>query len=37
VPADRLDAKGYGATHPLMPNDTPFGRAQNRRVELAKQ
>jgi len=37
VPADRLDAKGYGATHPLMSNDTPFGRAQNRRVELARQ
>jgi len=37
VPADRLDAKGYGATQPLMSNDTPFGRAQNRRVELVRQ
>lgn len=37
APADRLDAKGYGATQPLMSNDTPFGRAQNRRVELVRQ
>ncbi len=37
VPADRLEAKGYGASQPLMPNDSPFGRAQNRRVELVRQ
>ena len=29
-----LSAKGFGATHPVAPNDTPQGRAQNRRVEL---
>ncbi|PFH20997.1 OmpA family protein [Burkholderia sp. JKS000303] len=37
VPAGDLGAKGYGATRPLMPNDTEIGRAQNRRVELVKQ
>ena len=30
----RLHAAGYGETDPVMQNDTPDGRQQNRRVEL---
>lgn len=37
VSADRLSAVGYGATRPVAANETALGRAQNRRVELAKQ
>jgi outer membrane protein OmpA-like peptidoglycan-associated protein len=33
----RLSTAGYGATRPVSSNDTPLGRAQNRRVELVKQ
>jgi chemotaxis protein MotB len=33
-PADRLSASGYGEYYPLASNDTPEGRAQNRRVDL---
>jgi chemotaxis protein MotB len=29
-----LSAKGFGATHPVAPNDTPQGGAQNRRIEI---
>lgn len=32
----RLTTKGLGATKPLDPNDTPEGRANNRRVEFVK-
>ena len=31
---ERLSAAGYAQFHPLASNDTPQGRAQNRRVDL---
>lgn len=34
IPENRLFAKGYGPTRPIADNSTPFGREQNRRVEL---
>ncbi|MEW5738886.1 MAG: OmpA family protein [Myxococcota bacterium] len=34
VPAERLSVKGLGETEPVAKNDTPEGRARNRRVEL---
>jgi OmpA-OmpF porin, OOP family len=37
IEAERLSTAGLGATKPVDPNDTPQGRAQNRRVELVKQ
>ncbi|OQY18211.1 MAG: flagellar motor protein MotB [Desulfobacteraceae bacterium 4572_35.1] len=33
-PLDRMSAVGYGAEHPLVPNDTAENRAKNRRVEF---
>lgn len=36
VAGDRLTTKGFGATKPVAPNDTPEGRQNNRRVELVK-
>ncbi len=32
-----ISAKGVGDTRPLAPNDTPQGRAQNRRIEITVQ
>ena len=37
VDAARLQAKGFGASKPASPNDTPEGRQNNRRVELVKK
>lgn len=33
----RITTKGLGDTKPAVPNTTPVGRAQNRRVEVVKQ
>lgn len=33
IDAGRVAAEGYGQEHPLATNDTPEGRAQNRRVD----
>ena len=37
IPGDRLASAGFGASRPKAPNDTPEGRALNRRVELCRQ
>jgi OmpA-OmpF porin, OOP family len=34
VPADKIEAKGYGFDKPVASNKTKDGRAQNRRVEI---
>jgi OOP family OmpA-OmpF porin len=36
VDASRLTTKGYGDTKPIDSNDTPEGKANNRRVEFVK-
>ena len=37
IAGDRLQTGGFGAGSPIDTNDTPEGRARNRRVELIKQ
>jgi outer membrane protein OmpA-like peptidoglycan-associated protein len=37
IQENRLTAKGYGQTKPIATNDTPEGRATNRRVAFVKQ
>ena len=34
ISKERLIAKGYGSSVPIASNDTPAGKAQNRRVEM---
>ncbi len=36
VASGRLTAKGWGVSRPVAGNDTPEGRAENRRVEFVK-
>jgi outer membrane protein OmpA-like peptidoglycan-associated protein len=37
VNGGRLATSGYGKSHPVDTNETPEGRARNRRVELVRQ
>lgn len=37
IPPERLSAAGYAEFHPVAGNDSPEGRAQNRRVDLVVQ
>ena len=34
ISEDRLEAISYGESRPVEPNDTPDGRAKNRRIEI---
>jgi chemotaxis protein MotB len=34
VSPNSISAKGFGDTHPVASNDSPQGRAQNRRIEI---
>ncbi len=34
IPPNAIAVRGFGKAHPLFSNDTPAGRAQNRRVEV---
>jgi outer membrane protein OmpA-like peptidoglycan-associated protein len=37
ITAERLTPQGFGATRPKESNDTLYGRARNRRVELVRE
>lgn len=37
IEAERLTSKGWGESKPMTSDDTPEGKAQNRRVEFVKQ
>ena len=34
LPAERFSPEGYGSAHPIASNETPEGRAQNRRIAV---
>jgi outer membrane protein OmpA-like peptidoglycan-associated protein len=34
IAADRFEVQYFGAEKPIAPNETPEGRARNRRVEM---
>jgi OOP family OmpA-OmpF porin len=34
LPVSRVEAAGFGKNHPIASNDTPQGRAQNRRIDV---
>ena len=34
IPGEKLSACGFGPYHPVADNDTPRGRAQNRRIQI---
>jgi chemotaxis protein MotB len=34
IPPDRMSAVSFGESRPVAPNDTPEGRARNRRIEI---
>ncbi len=36
ISAERLESKGWGESNPMETNDTPEGKANNRRVELIR-
>jgi outer membrane protein OmpA-like peptidoglycan-associated protein len=37
IDPDRLESEGFGESMPTVPNDTPEGKQQNRRVELVRR
>ncbi len=37
VDSNFISAKGFGDTHPVALNDTPDGRAKNRRIEIVME